>query len=173
MHFSILHLNAIFIHVKLRAYHYRNRSLCRELKSVSRARSQTHGTGLLCRESGHATVQTIYTRGNRAGSRHRWRLTAQRLYVEGYRSRLSAQRRAHGTTWWPLARPSNVSRAEPQALGKEFLAECFTKALGKGIKKQFQTSKLFASSTYTHTKNMLKFHINIDMYVVSNNFISL
>jgi hypothetical protein len=66
-----------------------------------------------------------------------------------------------------------VPRAEPQALGKEFLAECFSKALDKEFKKnQFQTSKLLASSTYTHTKDMLKFHINIDMYVVFNNFIS-
>jgi hypothetical protein len=58
-------------------------------------------------------------------------------------------------------------------LGKMFLSECFSKAPGKELKKnQFQTSKLFASSTYTHTKHMLKFHINIDMYVVFNNFIS-
>jgi hypothetical protein len=35
----------------------------------------------------------------------------------------------------PLAQPSNVPRAQPLALGKEFYAECIFKTLGKELKK--------------------------------------
>jgi hypothetical protein len=73
----------------------------------------------------------------------------------------------------PLAQPSNVPRAQPLALGKEFCAECIFKTLGKELKNQIHTSKPFASSTYTPTKHMLKFRIKINIYFVFNNFISV
>jgi hypothetical protein len=113
-------------------------SLCREpkLKLTTQGRF-AESTRSSSRHRKNPRYRESVPRGNRAGSRHSHALTARRHYGESCRSMPSAQPRPHGTTerpWWPLAWPSNVPRAQPLALDKEFCAECFFKTLGKELK---------------------------------------
>jgi hypothetical protein len=85
--------------------HYRKRSLYRELGSVPRARSKALGTETLCREQRvqlsaqkNPRYRRTVPRGNRAASRHRQRLTAQRICAESWRSGPSAQPPPQGAT---------------------------------------------------------------------------
>jgi hypothetical protein len=150
-----------------------------ETQPVPRAKPKAHGTGTLCRE-------------------HQIELSAQKKPVvqtvcaEREQSRLSAQPRTHSTEalWRELqkkalgiAETSQHNETAVTAIGPTvkcaesppFGSRCrvlFQSSRQRIKKNQIHTSKPFASSTYTPTKHMLKFHIKIHIYFVFNNFIS-
>jgi hypothetical protein len=92
-------------------------NLCQEPKAKLTARDHfDESFSTSSRHRNNPRYRPSVPRGNRAGSRHSYRLTTQRHYDESCRSRPSAQPGPHDTTERPsrpLARPSNVPRADP------------------------------------------------------------